>query len=147
MPHINRYAFPELWAEMGTLQDELNRLFHRFNATGRAASPLAPAVNIWEDEHNVYAQTDLPGFDPAKLEVFVTEGNQLTIHGERSAPEPKGAVWHRQERGFGRIERVLTLPSLVDADKVEAQFADGVLTLTLPKSEAARPRKIAVKAV
>ena len=82
----------------------------------------------------------------ATLDVFVTEGNQLTIQGERKAPELKGSAWVRQERPFGRFTRVIGLPSLVDADKVEATYESGVLRLTLPRSEAAKPRKIEVKA-
>ncbi len=59
--------------------------------------------------------------------------------------QPPNAIWHRQERGFGKFTRQVTLPSLVDADKVEAKYENGVLYLTLPKSEAAKPRKIIVK--
>lgn len=139
-----RLPFVELWSDMGQLHEELNRLFHRYQ--GPRPSGAAPAVNVWEDEHAVYAECDLPGIDPSKLEVFVTEGNQLTLQGERSAPQIPGTVWHRQERGFGSFARVLTLPALVDADKVEAKYEQGVLRLTLPKSEAAKPRKIVVKA-
>ena len=83
---------------------------------------------------------------PAALDVTVTEGNQLTIQGERAAPDIQGAVWVRQERPAGRFTRAVTLPALVDADKVEAVYADGVLKLTLPKHEAAKPRKVQVRA-
>ena len=103
-------------------------------------------VNLWEDEHAVYAEADLPGLDPAKLDISVTEGNQLlTIQGERFAPEIKGATWIRQERPFGQFARVIGLPALVDADRVEAKYENGVLAVVLPKSEAAKPRKITVK--
>jgi HSP20 family protein len=83
--------------------------------------------------------------DPAKLEVTVTEGNRLTIQGERRAPEIEGASWLRQERPFGKFTREIVLPALVDPDKVEAKYELGVLRLTLPKHEAARPRKIVVQ--
>ena len=140
----SRFAFPDLWTEMGRVHDELNRLFGRGNFSTMA--PAGPAVNVWDDEQNVYAQADLPGMDPAKLEVFVTDGNQLTIQGERTAPELANGVWHRQERAFGKFVREVSLPALVDADKVDAKYEHGVLYLTLPKSEAAKPRKITVKA-
>jgi HSP20 family protein len=144
-----RNPFGEMWGEMHRVQDELNRLFGRWpfrgNSGARTAAGL-PAVNVWEDDQAVYAEADLPGLNLEKLEVFVTEGNQLTIQGERPATEMKNAVWHRQERPFGQFLRVVTLPALVDADKVEARYEQGVLRLTLPKSEAAKPRKIAVKA-
>lgn len=141
----SRFAFPELWSEMGRVHDELSRLFGRNNGGLRAMAPAGPAVNVWDDEQNVYAQADLPGIDADKLEVFVTDGDQLTIQGERTTTAPQDAVWHRQERSFGQFMRQVTLPALVDADKVEAKYEHGVLYLTLPKSEAAKPRKITVK--
>jgi HSP20 family protein len=136
-----RFKFPDIWNEMGRLHNELNRVFGPANGN----VPAAPAVNVWDDEQNVYAQADLPGILPENLEIFVTEGNQLTIQGERAVTQPANAVWHRQERSFGKFTRQVTLPSLVDADKVEAKYENGVLYLTLPKSEAAKPRKIIVK--
>jgi HSP20 family protein len=136
---VNRHPFGALWQEFNQVQDEFARWLNR--ASGAAAAPLS----VWEDEHAVYAEADLPGVDPAKLEVTVTEGNQLTVQGERTPPEVAGAAWVRQERPFGRFTRAVGLPALVDADKVEAKYADGVLRLTLPKHEAAKPRRIAVR--
>ena len=104
-------------------------------------------MNVWADEHAVYAEVDLPGIDPDKLDISVIEGNRLTIQGERPVVELPNAVWHRQERGYGTFTRELTLPTLVDADKVEARYEHGVLKLTLPKAEAAKPRKITVRSV
>ena len=135
-----RHPLGALWQELNQVQDEFTKWF------GRATrGPAAPALNVWEDQNAVYAEADLPGFDPAKLEVTVTEGNQLTVQGERPAPEIAGAVWIRQERPFGKFVRAIELPSLVDADRVEAKYENGVLRLTLPKHEAAKPRKIVVK--
>jgi HSP20 family protein len=139
-----RFPFGELWSEMGRVNDELNRLFGRSNGSARAFPPQGPAVNVWEDEQNVYAEADLPGMDMKKLEVLVVEGNVLTIQGERAVEPPQGAVWHRQERGFGQFMRQITLPAMIDVDKVEAKYENGVLFLTLPKSEAAKPKKIKV---
>lgn len=135
-----RHPFGALWQEFNQVQDEFAKWLGRSN--GPAA---APQLSVWEDEHAVYAEADLPGVDPAKLEVTVTEGNQLTVQGERTPPEVPGAVWLRQERPFGKFTRAVGLPALVDADRVEAKYADGVLRLTLPKHEAAKPRKIVVK--
>jgi HSP20 family protein len=146
MLQLRRETFSDLWNEMSRFQDELNRVFGRF-VPGNATTALAgaPLVNVWEDADAFYAEADLPGLNLEKLEVFVTEGTQLTIQGERPAPEFPNSVWHRQERGFGQFSRTLTLPALVNADKVEAHYESGVLRLTLPKSEAAKPRRIAVK--
>lgn len=132
--------------EANQLQEEFNRLFGRRSSFAPPVGRAGPLVNVWEDDNALYAEADLPGLDPATLDVFVTEGNQLTIQGERPAPELKGSAWVRQERPFGRFTRVIGLPSLVNADKVEATYESGVLRLTLPKSEAAKPRKIEVKA-
>lgn len=138
---FRRDPFGELVTEFNRVSDEFNRLLGF-----RPAAAGGPPLNLWADDHNLYVEVDLPAIDPAKLEVTVTEGNQLTIQGERPAPEVANAVWVRQERPFGQFTRSVELPLLVDADQVEARYEDGVLKLTLPKSEAAKPRKIAVKA-
>ena len=134
---FGREPFGELWGEVNRISEEMNRLF------GARTAAALPA-NVWADEHNLYAEFDLPDIDPAKLEVTVTEGTRLSISGERPAPDEAGAVWVRQERPHGTFSRELTLPVLVDADKVQAAYENGVLKLTLPKSEAAKPRKITV---
>lgn len=136
-----RDPFGELWAEFSRVSDEVNRMF---GATRSPANGLP--LNVWSDDHNLYVELDLPAIDPGKLEVTITEGNQLSIQGERPAPEVQGAVWVRQERPYGRFTRSMTLPILVNPDQVDAKYDHGVLKLTLPKSEAAKPRKIAVSA-
>lgn len=139
MTKNRRHPFGSLWQEFNQMQDEFARWFNR---GGNLSLPL---FNLWEDEHAVFAEVDLPGIDSTKLEVTVTEGNQLTVQGERAAPEIAGAAWIRQERPFGKFTRVVTLPALVDADKVEAKYENGVLRLRMPKHEAAKPRKIVVR--
>jgi HSP20 family protein len=140
MTRNRRSPFGNLWQEFNQVQDEFAKWFNR-----AANTVAAPALSVWEDEHAVYAETDLPGVDPAKIDVTITEGNQLTVQGERAAPQFENAAWVRQERPFGKFTRVIELPALVDADKVEAKYENGVLRLTLPKHEAAKPRKITVK--
>jgi HSP20 family protein len=128
---------------MNQLQSQVNRLLDEFtNSPGLAYS--YPAVNVWENADHVYAEAELPGMQLDKMEIFVSEGNKLTIQGERQAPEVAGGVWHRRERGFGNFSRTFVLPLEVQADKVEATFDNGVLRLTLPKSERMKPRRIAV---
>lgn len=144
MTRNRNHAFGALWNELNQAQDEFARWVNRFSG---APAAHGPELNVWEDEHAVFAEADLPGIDPAKLEITVTGGNQLTVQGEREAPKVEGASWLRQERPFGKFARVVTLPTLVDADKVEAKYEAGVLRLTLPKHEAAKPRKIQVKGV
>ena len=115
---------------------------------GRALAGLAggyPAFNVWEDADKVFVEAELPGLDLKDLEIYVTAGNHLTLKGERKPNVPEKGLWHRQERGFGKFSRSLTLPFNVDADKVDARFENGVLLVALPKHESARPRKITVK--
>jgi HSP20 family protein len=103
-------------------------------------------MNVWQDNDNVFVEAELPGMDLSSLEIYVIGGDQLTVKGERKPPEVDKGIWHRQERVFGSFSRVLTLPVPVDADKVQARLVNGVLTLTMPKSDAAKPKKIPVKA-
>lgn len=135
-------------AEMSRLSREMDRLFRRFDAGDRADLPAAtyPALDLWQDENCLYVEAELPGMEIGDLEIYVTGGNQLSIRGERKPPVVEGGTWHRQERGYGQFSRLLTLPCEVKTDEVEAQFKDGVLTITLPKSELAKPRRLAIKA-
>jgi HSP20 family protein len=148
MRSTRRETFGDLLSEMGRFQEELNRVFGRFVPESARAffTGTGPLVNVWEDEEALYAEADLPGVKLENLEIFVTEGNQLTVQGERPEGDWGNAVWHRQERGSGQFARTVALPALVDADKVEARYELGVLRLTLPKSEAAKPRRISVTA-
>jgi len=141
-------TFDDLQGEMTRLHDEMNRLFDRW-ATGGGSRLSAlgayPAVNVWESDESYCVEAELPGFELDDLEIHVTGDNQLSIKGERKTPELQGGVWHRQERGYGSFARVMELPSLVDAEKVVAELKHGVLTITLPKREEAKPHRIEVK--
>lgn len=142
-------TFTPTWGQLNEIQREMNRLFERWSPSNgwlRNFAPSFPAVNVWEDQEAVYAEAELPGLDIKDLEIYVSGGNQLTLKGERKPPQIEKGVWHRQERGQGQFVRVLTLPFAVDADKVEAHFDNGVLRVKLAKHEAAKPRKITVKA-
>jgi len=139
--------WPLVAGELNKFQREMDRLFTsvlgRTNWPGLA--PSFPLVNLWEDDNNLYAEAELPGCALDKLEIFVHEGNQLSIQGERQWGEAPQGAWHRRERGFGKFSRVLTLPIDVDAERVEARLEQGVLKLTLPKSERSKPRRIPVQ--
>lgn len=134
-------------AEMNRLRNEMDRLFGRygFGQPRRYGASVFPPLNMWEDDNNLYVEAELPGFELGDLEIYVAGGNQLSIKGERKQPELEGGAWHRQERGFGSFSRVIELPSSVGNDKVSAEFQHGVLTITLPKSEEVKPRRIEVK--
>lgn len=104
----------------------------------------APVMNVWEDEQSIIVETDLPGIADKDVEVSIT-GGDLTIAGTRTIKERENAVAHRVERPSGRFERTLRINRDIDSAKVTATFEAGVLTVTLPKSEASKPRKIDVK--
>ena len=139
-------SFPDARAEMNRLRDEMGRLFDRWGNGQRMASrSVYPPLNLWEDEGHLYVEAELPGLDLSDLEIYVTGDNTLNIKGERKQPEMSQGTWHRQERGHGAFSRLIELPSPVNSDTVTAEFQHGVLTITLPKREEARPRRIAVK--
>jgi HSP20 family protein len=104
-----------------------------------------PAINVWEDGDKLYVEAEIPGVKSETLDVTVV-GGELTIKGERPATAEEGLTFHRRERGTGSFIRVVHLPVEVDANQVDAALNDGVLLITLPKSEAAKPRKVQVKA-
>jgi HSP20 family protein len=143
-------SFNPVWNQLNQLQSEMNQLFDRWGGDGgRFLNNLVgayPPVNVWEDADAVHVEAELAGLNLNDLEIYVTGGNQLTIKGERKQQVAEKSVRHREERAFGAFSRVLTLPFPVNADKVEARFENGVLLVTLPKHEAAKPRKITVKA-
>lgn len=137
---------------LSRLRDDMDRLFDRALAdipTGLAGlvSPATfPAVNVWEDGNNVYAEAELPGVSMKDVEVSVV-GNELTLKGERKGGASEGITYHRRERGAGAFSRVFHLPVDIEADRVEATMRDGVLLVTMPKAAAAKPRKVEVRAL
>lgn len=144
---LSRWEPLGMWNQMQQLQNEMNRLFDRWGDGGGLAATVAfPAVNVWEDAESVHVDAELPGLDLKDLEIYVTGGNRLAIKGERKPALPEKTVYHRQERGCGAFVRVLTLPFDVDSARVDARLENGILTIRLAKHEAAKPRKIAVKA-
>ena len=103
------------------------------------------ALDVSEDDHSYGVKASLPGIDPADLDISFTE-NTLTIRGETEAESvDENAKWHLRERRFGQFMRSITLPAAVNADDISADYEDGVVTLTLPKAEGVKPRRIAVQ--
>ena len=112
--------------------------------SARGYGAAYPAVNVWEDGDNAYVEAELPGMSMDGIEVNVI-GNEVTIRGERTIEEPQNGTYRRRERPAGCFSRTITLPWEIDAEHVEANLHDGVLTVRLPKSPAAKPRKIKVQ--
>jgi HSP20 family protein len=127
----------------------MNRVFERWAGDGGSPAQLGsafPPVNVWENAEAVYIECELPGIDETDLEIYVTGSNQVTLKGQRKTTAAEKVVWHRQERGSGKFVRVVTLPTDVNRDQVQAHLENGILNVRLAKSETAKPRKITVKA-
>jgi HSP20 family protein len=119
------------------LQVELDRLFG-------TQAVWAPALDVQEDKDNYIFRAELPGLRREDIEVSLQQG-ALVISGERKSEKvEEGVEIHRQERFYGKFQRALTLPAPVATDKVKAQYKDGILTVTLPKTEEAKPKQIDV---
>jgi HSP20 family protein len=135
-----QYQRPALdWPTFGrlaSLQDEIDRLFE---------SPLrawAPALDVREDADNFVIRTELPGLKRDDINVSLQDG-ALVISGERTVEKVEdGVEIHRQERYYGKFQRALSLPAPVAANQIKAQYKDGILIVTLPKAEEAKPKQI-----
>lgn len=104
-----------------------------------------PPVNVTQDNDHFYVRAEIPGIDPKDLSISAIR-NRLLISGARQiAKEQERVSYHRKERPEGSFDRSVTLPSEVDADRVEARYTDGILTVVLPKAEAAKPRQIKIE--
>jgi HSP20 family protein len=143
---LRRRFVPHMWDEMDRLQREMNRVFETFDRTWTPAAGF-PAMNVWMNEEGAVVTAELPGVNVKDLEINVV-GETLTLSGERKPVElPKGAVYHRQERGQGKFTRTIDLPFNVDSGKVQATLEKGILRILLPRAEQDKPRKILVKAI
>src|SRR5262249_5822238 len=132
--------------QLSTLRSEINRLFEEpFSGLARASEFFdvwSPALDVYEDKDNLIVKAELPGLKKDEIDISIHEG-ALHISGERKQEsEHKGGETYRSERFYGRFHRTVGLPKPVDAGKVNATYKDGVLTVTLPKSEEAKPKQI-----
>ena len=130
------------------LRDEMDRLLTGvFGTTADGLMPAMfrgqPVANVWEQDDALKVEMELPGIKKEEVDISVTDG-ELSIKVNCPDLAPEGVRYHRRERPVGTFSRVLRLPVEVDADRVEAALRDGVLTITLPKAENAKARKIHV---
>jgi HSP20 family protein len=143
------------WPSESTAFSELNRMRSEMESLfGRLAESLPtsfgpgvfPLINVTEDNDRLYVRAELPGVKADELEISAT-GNSLSIGGERKvAPESEATSYHRREREAGAFRRTITLPADIDSNRVEAHYNNGILAVTLPKAELAKPKQITVKA-
>jgi HSP20 family protein len=143
---LSRYGFRSPWQEMERLQREMNHLFSdSFSLAGGRTGSSYPAMNVWTNEEGAVITAELPGVNPEEVDISVV-GDTLTLSGNRQPEElGEGDKYHRRERSYGKFTRTFELPFLVEADKVEAVFEKGVLHISLPRAEADKPKKIAIK--
>jgi HSP20 family protein len=137
-----------------SIQDEMNQLFNRAfgqerpgqgGERERGGRMWAPALDISERRDAYVVTVEVPGIKPEELDITLEDG-LLTIQGERRfSQETSDQQWHRVERRYGSFRRSITLPSQVQADKIEASFENGVLEVVVPKAEEAKPKKITVR--
>ena len=147
-----RYQTPELsnWPTLdrwSNLRDELNSLFDLPFLSNINRQDLfsgwSPALDLYQNTDNVVAVIELPGMRKEDIEISLHDGT-LTIAGERKSSSSDGENAERTERYVGSFRRSITLPARVDANKVSATYRDGILTVTLPKAEEAKPKRIQV---
>jgi len=148
MPMVRWEPFHNLMS----LQDRMNRVFDEAYRSQRGASEedwalggaWAPAVDIYEQGDSIVLKAELPGIDPKDVDIRV-ENNVLSLRGERKfESDVKRESCHRVERAYGAFSRSFTLPSVVDTGKIKAEYKDGVLQVTLPQKEEAKPKQISV---
>jgi HSP20 family protein len=153
MANITRW---DPFNELTNLQDRFNQLlnqpfgsFRGFNPASEqslTAPNFVPAVNVFEDEHTIKIEAELPGIDEKDIDISL-ENNVLTLSGERKLEnEEKKENFHRIERSYGRFTRSFTLPPTVETENVNAEFNNGVLNITLNKKEQAKPKQIKIGA-
>jgi HSP20 family protein len=131
-----------LWRPLAGLQEELDRIL----ASSRATQPaVRPAVNLGEDADHLYVEAIVPGATQESLELRVEDG-VLRVSGEKQARSGEDVQrWHQRERASGKFGFSLRLPVQVNIDAITAEYTNGILQVTLPKAEAAKPKSITVQ--
>ena len=135
--------------DLVSIQDEMNGLFddffgHRPARVEWTEGVWSPSVDVSEDKDNVVIKAEMPGMNKVDVKISVQD-NVLTLKGEKKQEkEEKDANYHRIERSYGSFCRSLMLPTSVETDKIKANYRDGVLNITLPKTEEVKPKEIPI---
>ena len=143
----SRPTFDSPFADFDQLRREMLRLLDTVagDAIGGVGAGVFPPMNITQDDDNFYLRAEVPGITPSELSISAVR-NRVSLAGKREIQRENERVsYHRKERAEGSFNRTVTLPTEVDAERVEARYADGILALTLPKAAEAKPRQIAVR--
>lgn len=141
---VSRFTTP--FDELDRMRQRMDQLFtglHR-SMPNLHRSGVYPALNVTEDRDKYRLRAELPGISAEDLDIQAT-GNTITLSGERRIPQvEEGVRYHRRERDGGSFSRAVNLPGDIDSERIEANLANGLLEVIIPKSEAARPRQITV---
>ncbi|HET6146999.1 MAG TPA: Hsp20/alpha crystallin family protein [Polyangia bacterium] len=143
----SRPTFEESFGDFDQMRREMLRLLETDSgdAMPDRGAGVFPPMNITQDDDSFYLRAEIPGIKPAELSISALR-NRVSISGRREIPrEHERVSYHRKERPEGAFNRAVTLPVEVDPERVDARYSDGILTLTLPKAEQAKPRQITVK--
>ena len=143
------------FADMEALRQEIDRAFEGFGLGQSPSRRVAflpgreprhyPLINLLEDKDNFYVEALTPGVDPESMNVTATQ-NRLTLSGEKSRIEDvKPEAYHRNERASGKFVRTMDLPVEIDEAQIQAEYRNGLLVVTFPKAEKAKPKQISVK--
>lgn len=140
----------EPFRDLVTTRDNFNRLFNEtFSRLVGGDEPTArgwvPAVDVYENDQNLVLKAELPGFDPTDVEIRVEDGTLYLKGARKFERDEKKENYHRIERSYGSFSRTFALPGSVDAENVKAEYKDGLLTLTVPKKEEAKPKTIKIQ--
>lgn len=134
----------DVWREMDRLRKDMDGLFSNYNQS--VASTTYPLVNVYEDPDNLVLTAELPGMTSNKVSITYSDG-VLTISGKQELPDKvKKLTAIRQERNEGAFEKSISIPSKIVQEKINATFKDGILVITLPKAEEAKPKTITIEA-
>jgi HSP20 family protein len=143
----SRPTFDSPFGDFDRVRREMLRLLDAANGdyASTATAGVFPPLNVTQDDDNFYIRAEIPGIDPKQLQISALR-NRVSLAGKRELPkEHERASYHRKERSEGSFNRTLTLPTFIDAERVDARYTDGILMLTLPKAEEAKPRQITVR--
>jgi HSP20 family protein len=143
----SRPTFDSPFADFDQVRRDMLRLFDSVagEPSGDVGAGVFPPINITQDDDNFYLRAEVPGIRPDELSISALR-NRVSLGGKREIQQENERVsYHRKERAEGSFNRTVTLPVEVDAERVDARYADGILTLTLPKAEETKPRQITVR--
>jgi HSP20 family protein len=143
----SRPTFDSPFADFDEVRREMLRLLDTVasDTFGDVGAGVFPPMNITQDDDNFYLRAEVPGIKPNEMSISAVR-NRVSLAGSREIQiENERASYHRRERPEGSFNRTVTLPTDIDAERVDARYTDGILTLTLPKAEEAKPRQITVR--